>query len=198
MAAGGTHLGYTHRVADETDDYKTLSERVAWQGVIFAVSEEELELPDGTVVSREVVRHPGAVGIVAVHEGDVILVEQYRQPVRQLLLEIPAGKLDADEGPEACARRELAEETGFVAGELIKLGEYYTTPGFSDERFHMFLASDPSPGPASPDGHEETHMRVHRVPFEEAFRDAAHGRIQDGKTLGGILMAHAYLERHGA
>lgn len=179
----------------DTNDYKTLSERVAWSGAIISVSEEELELPDGTVVSREVIRHPGAVGIVAVHDGCVILVEQYRQPIRGLLWEIPAGKLDRHEGPETCARRELTEETGYVADEMVKLAEYHTTPGFTDERFHMFLALEPRPGAPDPDGHEEQTMRVHRVPLEEAFDDAMSGRIQDGKTLTGLLLARAYL-RH--
>lgn len=179
---------------DDKKGYETLSECVAFDGAIFSVAVEELRLPDGTVVEREVVRHPGAVGVVALSGGDVILVEQYRQAVRRSLLEIPAGKLDRGEDPEGCARRELVEETGFVPRELTKLGDYFSSPGFSDERFHMFMALEPTPGDATPDDHEEQHLRVVKVPFEQAVEDALSGRIEDGKTLTGLLMARAHLD----
>jgi ADP-ribose pyrophosphatase len=181
-----------------TDDqgYRTISSRIAYEGEIISVAEEELLLPDGRVVGREMVIHPGAVGVVAITgEGRVVLVEQYRNPVKRTLMEIPAGKLSPGEDPLECARRELAEETGFVGGTWTRLGSYFTTPGFTDERFHMFLAMDLVPGTAAPDGHEEELMDIHVLPFEEAIADARACRLEDGKTLAGLLLAEPHVRR---
>jgi ADP-ribose pyrophosphatase len=170
--------------------FETVSSRVLYDGDIITLVKEELRLPDGTLVGREVVRHPGAVGVVAITpEGEVVLVEQYRQPLRAILREIPAGKLSEGEAPDACAIRELAEETGYRATGVVLIGEYFTTPGFTNERFHMFLARDLEPGDREPDGEEERSMNVVRVPFDEALADARAGRIEDGKTLVGLLLA---------
>lgn len=180
----------------EQDQYVTLSSRVAYEGEIITVRQEELRLPDGTVVGREVVEHPGAVGIVAVDAEDrIVLVRQYRQPARRILEEIPAGKLAPGEAPEQCAIRELAEETGYVTRTLKKIGDYYTTPGFTNERFHMFLATDLEVGERSAEGDEELSMRVVVRPFAAALDDAQAGRLEDGKTIVGLLLAAAALDR---
>jgi ADP-ribose pyrophosphatase len=180
----------------DDEGYRTISSRIAYQGEIIAVAEEELLLPDGRVVGREMVIHPGAVGIVAItSEGCVVLVEQYRNPIKRTLLEIPAGKLSGGEDPLQCAQRELAEETGYTGRTWTRLGSYYTTPGFTDERFHMFLALDLEAGVAAPEGHEEELMHIHEPPFDEAVADALACRLEDGKTLAGLLLAEPHVRR---
>lgn len=175
---------------DRPEGYETIDSRVAYEGAIITVREEDVRLPDGRIVGREMVTHPGAVGIVGItREGKVVLVEQYRNPVKRTLLEIPAGKLSPGEDPAGCAMRELAEETGYRVRTLTKVAEYFTTPGFSNERFHTFLATDIVPGDPEPDGEEEVAMRVVEMPWAEAVRAAREGRIEDGKTLVGLLIA---------
>jgi ADP-ribose pyrophosphatase len=182
-------------VSRRSSGFETVSSRIVYDGDIITLVREELRLPDGEVVDREIILHPGAVGVVAITpEGCVVFVEQYRQPIKAILREIPAGKLTPGEAPEACALRELEEETGYRASEVVRIGEYFTTPGFTNERFHMFLARDLEAGSRRPDGEEEMTMRVVEVPLDEALADARAGRIEDGKTLVGLLLAAARLE----
>jgi ADP-ribose pyrophosphatase len=133
---------------------------------------------------REVVRHPGACAVVAItSEGDVLLVRQIREAVRGTLLEIPAGILDVDgEDPAECAARELLEETGYRAANLRPLGSIHTSPGFTDERIELFVAE------AVPDGGAEDGIEVVRMPFEEALSAIQDGRIEDAKTVAGLLL----------
>jgi ADP-ribose pyrophosphatase len=140
---------------------------------------------------REVVRHPGASAVVALTpEGDVLLVRQAREAVRETLLEIPAGILENGEDPAACAARELAEETGFRASNLRPLGWIYTSPGFTDERIELFLAE------AQPDGGAEDGMEVVRMPFGEALAAVRDGGIRDAKTIAALLLCDArYADR---
>lgn len=134
---------------------------------------------------REVVRHPGACAVVALtSEGDVLLVRQMREAVRDSLLEIPAGIFDVDgEDPAECAERELLEETGYRAASLRPLGSIYTSPGFTDERIELFMAE------AVPDGGEEDGIEVVPMPFEDALSAIHDGRIKDAKTVAGLLLA---------
>jgi 8-oxo-dGTP pyrophosphatase MutT (NUDIX family) len=137
---------------------------------------------------REVVRHPGACAVVALTAaGDVLLVRQMREAVRERLLEIPAGILDVPgEDGAACAARELVEETGYRASALEPLGRIYTTPGFTDERIELFMArAEPPPGAPAP----EHGVEVVRMPFPVAVRAAADGRIVDAKTVVALLLA---------
>jgi ADP-ribose pyrophosphatase len=133
---------------------------------------------------REVVRHPGACAIVALtSEGEVLLVRQFREAVRETLLEIPAGVLDVDgEDPAACAARELLEETGYRASNLRALGSIYTSPGFADERIHLFQAE------ARPSGDAEDGVEVVLTPYQEALAAVFDGRIKDAKTVAGLLV----------
>ncbi len=134
---------------------------------------------------REVVRHPGAVAVVAVVGGDrVLLVRQTREAARSRLLELPAGTLEGGEEPLACARRELEEETGLRGGEWRELGVVWTTPGFCTERMHLFLAEGCEHGEASPEEDEDVQIvRWTRDEVEQRL-----GELEDAKTLAGLLL----------
>ncbi len=136
---------------------------------------------------REVVEHPGAVGIVALKEnGDIVMVKQYRKAVEQVLLELPAGKLEQGENPLDCAARELTEETGYTAGDLRYLVSFYTSPGFSNEIMHMFLATNLKEGKNDPDDDEM--VETVEISRDRAMDMILKGEIKDGKTIAGILL----------
>ena len=158
--------------------------------------------PDGSRFTREIVEHPDAVAVVAVDDqGRVALVEQYRQPLGERLLELPAGTLDVEgEGEVAAAHRELAEEVGLAAARLESLGTIWNSAGWSDERTHLYLARGLRAVDA-PDGFvatgEEADLDVHWVPLDELVARALDGRVTDAKTVVGALRASAVLRRGG-
>ncbi|MGI9951557.1 NUDIX hydrolase [Moorellaceae bacterium AZ2] len=161
------------------------SERI-YTGKILNLRKDRVALPDGREASREVVEHTGAVAVVALdHEERVYLVRQYRYPIGKVTLEIPAGKLDPGENPEACARRELREEVGLVAENWQHLLTFYSTPGFSDEIMYLFLARDLSREKAQPD--EDEFLEILSLPLEEALLKIREGEIMDAKTIIGLL-----------
>jgi ADP-ribose pyrophosphatase len=168
---------------------RSLGSRRVHDGRIVRLDLEEVRLPNGNVVTLEIVRHPGAAAVLPVDaEGQAILVRQYRHATGSWLLEVPAGKLDAPgERPEDCALRELEEETGYRAGRLEPLGWIWTTPGFSDEKIWLFLARDLVRTRASLQADEVLH--VERVPLEEATRRAEEGEIHDAKSICALLRA---------
>lgn len=167
---------------------KTLSSKSIYEGKILNVRVDQVLLPNGKESAREVVEFSQAVTIAALKEDDqILLVSQYRYPVSEVLIELPAGKMDREEIPEECARRELQEETGYTAGSMQKICEFYTTPGFTNELMHVFLAQDLTPGTQNPD--EDEFVKVDSVPFEEAIQMIFSGKIRDGKTIAGILAA---------
>ena len=130
------------------------------------------------------IEHRGAVGIVCVHDGDLVLVRQYRHATGEELLEIPAGKLDADEPPEATAARELSEEVGLHPRSLEHLATYYTTPGFTNEMFHLYLCTDAEPRPGKTDDGEV--VEVVRRPVSSLRELLTSGEIRDAKSLLGL------------
>lgn len=170
------------------EDFKVRDRKRIFQGNILTLDLEEVEFPNGAVRSRELIRHPGAVGIVPITaEQDVLLVRQYRHPIRGFVLEIPAGIPDAGESAEDCARRELEEETGTKAKSLTKLAEFFTTPGYSDEFFHLFLAEAGEMGAQKLDSDE--FLEVIKVPIDRARQMVESQDIQDAKTIIGVLLA---------
>ena len=153
---------------------------------------ETAALPDGRALELEVVRHPGGAAVVALDAGErVCLLRQYRHAGGGWLWEVPAGKLDPGEPPEATARRELAEEAGLAAATWASLGSILSTPGFCDEVIHLYLARDLSTVPSRPGPHEV--LEVHWVPFGEAVARAARGEIRDAKTVVGLFRARETL-----
>ncbi len=175
----------------------TISSKLVFSGRVIRLRVDEVALePDGRKSSREVVDHPGAVAVVPVlPDGRVVLVRQYRYAAGEELTEIPAGTLYPGEDPEACARRELAEETGRKAAGLEGLGSFYTSPGFSGELIHIYLArlADDSGGEPHPD--EDERLEAFAVPLDEALSLADGGCLRDAKTAVGLLLAARRLGR---
>ncbi len=168
-------------------------EREIHNGRVFRVAIGEFVAPDGRVIERELVRHPGAVAVVPVVDGDVVLVRQYRAALDIDLLEIPAGKRDiADEPPELCAARELAEEVG-MAGHLELLARFYNSAGFSDEECLVYLGTDLEAVPTKAHGIEEQYMTIERVRLADAPALIARGEIRDAKTIIGLMLARERL-----
>lgn len=165
-----------------------IASRIVFEGRVFSLVVDRVELPNRLVRDQEVVRHPGAAAIVPWHaNGEVTLVRQYRYAFDDWLLEVPAGTLRPAEAVADCAARELGEETGLVAASLESLGSIVTAPGFTDERIGLFLARDLSDIPPSLD--DDENLRVERLPFEEAVRRAESGEIEDAKSVCALLRA---------
>ncbi len=173
---------------------KTLSSETLYAGRVVTLQKDRVELINGGSSVREVVRHAGGVVVLPVDgEGRAWLVRQFRYPVGQELLEVPAGKLEPGEEPETGARRELKEETGLTAGRLIPLGFEYPSPGFCDEKLWLYLALDLTQGEAQPD--EDEFLAVEKLPLDELAEAALAGRVPDGKSLALLFMAREYLRR---
>ena len=174
---------------------RLVESEVIHRGRYLEVRVETTERADGSRHRRDVVRHPGAVAIVALDDADrLLLVRQWRQPAGRTLLEIPAGTLDRDpasgaiEDPELASRRELEEETGYRAGSWQKLGTFWTAPGFASELMHLYLATDlvaAGPDRLAPDADEA--LEIVRLPLADALAAADRGDLLDAKTLLGIL-----------
>lgn len=167
-----------------------------YEGVIFKVVSGEFETPDGQVIQRDIVRHPGAVTVVPVVGDEVILVRQYRAAVDRELLELPAGKRDVPgEPPETTAKRELIEEVGYSASSLVLLATSYNSAGFSDEYSYVFLATDLEKASTNRQGPEEQHMTIERLALDDVVGAIAEQRIEDATTQIGLLLALRYLGR---
>ncbi len=166
---------------------KTVGSRVVYDGRIIRVRVDEVELPGGKTATREVVEHGGAVAVVALTEnGEVYFVRQFRKALEKELMEIPAGKLEAGEDPAVCAARELAEETGMAPGRLQLLASFYTSPGFASEKIYVYLATGLVPARA--EAPEDEILQAYRLPLGEALALARAGKIEDAKTLVGLLL----------
>ena len=179
--------------------FRRLAERPRFDGEVFKVRTVAFADPEGHEFERDVVRHPGAVSVVPSHgDGTVTLVRQLRVAVGAAVLEAPAGTCDVDgEDPEQTARRELEEEAGLRAGLLERLGAVYNSPGYTDQRTIVYLASEVSPCAASPSGVEERWMSTERVALDDVEQLVAEGRLLDATTIVGLLLArHALEARH--
>ena len=173
---------------------KMVSSQTIFEGRIIRVTLDQARLPDGTLAAREVVYHPGGVAVLALDEDKTVyLVRQYRYPIQQLLLELPAGKLDhgAEEDRLLGAQRELSEETGLEASEWTYLGYTLASPGFCDEALHMYLARGLTRKGQHLD--EDEFLDVVTMPFDELVRQVMDGTITDGKTVSTTLKVKVLL-----
>lgn len=174
---------------------ETLSSKEIYHGKILILKEEEVLLPDGKKAKRELVLHPGAVTIIPLiseeQETKICFVRQFRKAVEEVLLELPAGKLEEGEEPLFCAQRELLEETGLEAEELIPLFDFYTSPGFCNELMYLYLAKTKPAEQAKPD--DDEFLEVIFLSLKEALQLLNEGKIKDAKTIIGILAAKDYL-----
>ena len=174
-----------------------LSSRRAYTGKVVSIDVDQVEFPDGSVGELEMFRHPGASAIVpflsdpAGPDPELLLIRQYRYAADGYLLEIPAGRLEAGESPETCAVRELAEETGCTADLVEFMTAFYPTPGFCDEKIHLFMATELSAGKQSLD-HDEFVEPV-RMTMSEALQLIRSGEISDAKTICTLLYAAGFL-----
>ena len=171
-------------------------ERVVYDGYVIQVAVGEFVGPNGEVVERDLIHHPGAVSVVPIDGDDVILVRQYRAALGLDLLEIPAGKRDvSDESLEDCARRELAEEIGMQAASLVKVASFFNSAGFCDELSHVFIGTELTPVSRSAHGLEEEYMAVERHKLDDVPAMIAAGELCDAKSIIGLLLALRQLGR---
>jgi len=184
-------------IRDQAGSWPVTESSVLARGRIVTVREDMVRLPDGEVVGRELVEHPGAVAVVALDEHDrVLLIRQYRHPVAATLWEIPAGLRDvAGEALVETARRELAEEVGYQAAEWRVLADFLSSPGISTERLRVFLARDLTVVPAEEREyvrqHEEAYLTVAWVPLDDVVRGILSGDLHNGVAMVGVLSAYA-------
>lgn len=172
---------------------KTLSSEIIFNGKIFTLEKREIELQNGQKTVREIINHHGGVGVLPIlDDGTVILVKQYRSGAQDVLLEIPAGKLNQGEDHRACGIRELEEETGYTAKDVTYLGYFYPTPAYDSEKTHMYLARGLTPGKAHPD--ENEFVETVKMPFEQLLNMVINNEIKDAKTISAVLMADKLLK----
>ena len=174
-----------------------VSSRRVFSGRVLDLDVDTVRFPDGSVGDLEMIRHPGASAVVPFvsdpHGADpeVLLIRQFRHAAERYVWEIPAGRLEPGEPPEACARRELEEEAGVTAGELRRLTTIFTTPGFTDERIHLFLASSLGEGTERREADE--FLEVHRMPWSRVLRLIDEGEVEDGKTLVALMFVECFV-----
>ncbi|HXV74806.1 MAG TPA: NUDIX hydrolase [Candidatus Polarisedimenticolaceae bacterium] len=170
------------------DAARRIDRKKIYDGRVVRLSVDTVRLPNGKRAELELVRHRGAAAIVPLDDdGQVLLVRQYRYAARRWLLEVPAGTLERQEPPERCARREVEEETGYRPSRIVPLGWIFTTPGFTDEKIWLYLATDLSPTGARLD--EDEVLTVERVPLADAVERAASGEIVDAKSICALSRA---------
>lgn len=170
----------------------TVSSQTTYKCKVFTVTKDTVQLPNGDLALRDRVLHNGGSGVLPITpDGQIILVEQYRYGVGKVLLEIPAGKLEAGEDPLECAKRELREEVGGIADEIIELGQLAVSPAYDSEIIYIYLAKCARFAEQKLDDNE--FLRVHRYSFEDAIEKVLHGEITDAKTQIAILKANVII-----
>ncbi|MFC7060528.1 NUDIX hydrolase [Halobacillus seohaensis] len=165
-----------------------------FQGKIIQLKVDNVTLPDGNTSKREIIKHPGAVAIIALtDEGNIVLVEQYRKALEKSLVEIPAGKLEEGEDPQTTAKRELEEETGYTTDNLQLINTFYTSPGFADELVHLYFTDHLQKMHSSPDGDEDEFVELMELSLKDCEQLEQQQRIHDAKTSYALL----YLKLRG-
>ncbi len=173
--------------------FKLIHSEVIYAGRAFTVRRDHVQLPDGRDSKLDIVDHVGSVVILPVDEqGNLLFVRQYRHAAQQDLLELPAGTLNGNEDPQACAQRELREETGLAADSLTDLGGFFLAPGYSTEYMHVFLATGLHLDPLEADADE--FLSVERMPIQEVFTASARGSLPDAKSLAALFLASRHLD----
>jgi ADP-ribose pyrophosphatase len=163
---------------------KTLKTESIFKGNVISLQVDDVLLPDGKEAKRELIKHPGAVCVIALTDDKkIILVEQYRKALERPLVEVPAGKLEPGEEPELSAKRELEEETGYRPGHMTHVQSFYTSPGFADELVHVFLAEDLVKVEDGLTVDEDEFVELMEVTIEEAEQLLKEDRIYDAKTM---------------
>lgn len=176
--------------------FELLRREKIFTGRIVSLVVDHVKYHSGSEAAREIIQHPGGSVVLALFDNtDILLVKQYRYPIGGEVIELPAGKLDANEDPQHCAERELREETGYVAKRWTKLTTIMTTPGFCDERLHIYMAQDLAISPHGQALEEgEQTIKLIRLPLVEAIAMVAREEIVDGKSIVGILMVDRLLQ----
>ena len=174
---------------------KKLTSKQIFDGKVVKLFVDTVELPNGETAIREIVRHPGAVCVVPVtSEGEVIMVKQFRYPFEEVMLEIPAGKLEPGEDPLEAVKRELEEESGAVAGKIQHIGQLYTTVAIFDEKIQIYLATDLTFASAHPD--QDEFLETTKIPLKTLVEMVMNGEIPDAKTQIAILKADKILSKN--
>ncbi len=173
---------------------KTIASKSIYNGKIIKVTLDTVICPGGNEAQREIVRHPGGVAVVPIDEnGYVYMIEQYRIPYDEIILEVPAGKLDKGEDPDCAAARELKEETGLTAESLVFMGSFYPTVGFCDENLRMYLATGLNQGEDDPD--EDEFVILRKIHIDELIEMIMDNKICDGKTIAALFKAREFLKK---
>lgn len=163
---------------------KTIQSQEIFSGKVISLHLEDVELPNGKTSKREIIKHPGAVAIIALTDDNkIVMVEQYRKALERTIVEIPAGKLEKGEEPAVCARRELEEETGYVCENLELLVSFYTSPGFADEIVHVYLATGLTQKEDSAALDEDEFVNLEELTLNEAVQYIKEQKIHDAKTV---------------
>lgn len=174
---------------------KTIKSEQIFTGKIIQLQVDDVSLPNGETSTREIIKHPGAVAVIPItKDNKIVFVEQYRKPLEKSLVEIPAGKLEEGENPEAAAIRELEEETGYTTNELSLVTSFYTSPGFADELITIYITDTIEKMTEHVAGDDDEFVEIIELTLDEAKQYVEDGRIKDAKTNYAILYLHA-LER---
>ncbi|WP_240666571.1 NUDIX hydrolase [Longirhabdus pacifica] len=170
---------------------KTTQIEPIYDGKVISLQLEHVSLPNGNTSIREVVKHPGAVAVLAIVDNKMLVVHQYRKALERSIIEIPAGKIDPGEALEKAAKRELEEETGFIAQSLTLISSFYTSPGFADEKIYVYFTDEVLSGEMDLD--DDEFLDCDQITLQQAKQYIADGDIQDAKTIFAVYAWEKYI-----